>query len=695
MFAVLCVLAVSFATAETVEMNPIRKIVTLMQDMQKEIEAEGEKEKELYDKFMCFCETAETDLANTAEEAKGKIAELSSKLEAETAEKSQTDQELTGHKSDRESAKKDLEEASAIRDKENAEYEATAADSKTNIAALSNALPAIEQGMGGAALLQMPNGNRLKKLAENAESLDNFDRESLVSFLEQKGDYAPQSGQIVGIMKQMLEEMQKASAEADADEAKSASGFSELSASKNKEVEIATAAIETKTVRSGELAVSTVQTQDALDDSNDELADAEKFLATVKVQCVEKTKEWQARSALRAQEVSAISEAIAILNDDDALDVFKKAVPAAAAMVQTAFLQKRNAKASPLQKAQAIIAGAVSRSHSQPLALLQYSISAQLKLAQKGKVTNFGMILEMVDNMLVILGDEQGDDDKSKDYCTAELEKSADDEAAAKDKIAALDASATEMSDSVAALASDIEALGAQIKEVDKAVATATAQRKAENAEYTEAATMNEAAAQLLEKAKQRLYKFYNPTLYKEEPKKELSMEDSIYVSSGRSEFAGLVQIRSHRVAPPEMPETFSGAPEKKSEKSTGVIALMEQMQGELKSDIADAKNDEDAAQKEYEELMDDSAKSRAQAAKSITDKEASKAQLETKLEETKESKMMGVESLEDINNLINHLHTSCDFILQNYDARKEARTQEVESLKNGKAVLSGASFAF
>merc|ERR1719316_1039818 len=119
--AILCMLAVSFASAESTEMNPIRKIVTLMQDMQKEIEAEGEKEKELYDKFMCFCETAETDLANAAEAAKGKIAELSSKLEAETAEKSQTDQELTEHKSDREGAKKDVEEATAIRSKEKSE----------------------------------------------------------------------------------------------------------------------------------------------------------------------------------------------------------------------------------------------------------------------------------------------------------------------------------------------------------------------------------------------------------------------------------------------------------------------------------------------------------------------------------------------------------------------------------------------
>merc|ERR1719163_1035211 len=116
------------------------------------------------------------------------------------------------------------------------------------------------------------------------------------------------------------------------------------------------------------------------------------------------------------------------------------------------------------------------------------------------------------------------------------------------------------MTDGIATLAADVESLEAEIKELDKAVATATAQRKAENAEYTTSATLNEAAAQLLEKAKQRLYKFYNPTLYKAPPKEELTMEGKIYASAGRDEWAtteaGFVQIRSHsRVAPPEMPE--------------------------------------------------------------------------------------------------------------------------------------------
>merc|ERR1719161_1739592 len=129
------------------------------------------------------------------------------------------------------------------------------------------------------------------------------------------------------------------------------------------------------------------------------------------------------------------------------------------------------------------------------------------------------------------------------------------------------------------------------------------------------------------------------------------------------------------------------------ADESTGVIALMEMMQKDLQSDMKDAEADEKAAQKEYEDLMTESAATRVERAKSITDKEASKAELETKLQETKESKALTAETLEDISLTVNHLHTSCDFIMENYDTRKEARTNESESLKNSKSVLAGADF--
>merc|ERR1719420_906756 len=102
-------------------------------------------------------------------------------------------------------------------------------------------------------------------------------------------------------------------------------GFAELKAAKDKEIELASEAIEVKTKRVGELAVSIVQSEDGADDATKEKANADKTLATLDSTCKTKQTEYATRSKTRAEEVSAISEAISILNDDDALDVFKKA----------------------------------------------------------------------------------------------------------------------------------------------------------------------------------------------------------------------------------------------------------------------------------------------------------------------------------------------------------------------------------
>merc|ERR1719261_2454200 len=122
--------AAALKTVTEMGANPIRKIVTLMQNMQKEIEAEGLKEKELFDKFMCFCNANSGDLAKSGSDAKAKIEELSAQLKSEEAEKAQLEQELVDHKKDREQAKNDLAEATSLREKEKAEYEASKADTE-------------------------------------------------------------------------------------------------------------------------------------------------------------------------------------------------------------------------------------------------------------------------------------------------------------------------------------------------------------------------------------------------------------------------------------------------------------------------------------------------------------------------------------------------------------------------------------
>merc|ERR1719478_1295218 len=133
---------------------------------------------------MCFCSGSGSELATSIEVGKAKIDELTAKVKSEEAEKVQLGQELVDHKKDRETAKADLAEATTLREKEKAEYDAMKADSETNIAAMSSAIPAIEKGMSGAALLQMPAGRKIQKLVESFTNMDPMDRRNALAFLE-------------------------------------------------------------------------------------------------------------------------------------------------------------------------------------------------------------------------------------------------------------------------------------------------------------------------------------------------------------------------------------------------------------------------------------------------------------------------------------------------------------------------------
>merc|ERR1719428_1320381 len=407
---------------------------------------------------------------------------------------------------------------------------------------------------------------------------------------------------------------------------------------------------------------------------------------------------------MRAEEISAVSEAIKVLNDDDALDLFKKAVPS---MVQTGqeFLQI-SAKPSVALRARGLVLSLMQtgRSHTTELSLMASAL--------KAKAVDFSKITEQINGMIDVLGKEQADDDKQKKFCDAELTKSAAEKKETEDTLTSLAASIEEMSATVTTLKGEIETLTAEIKALDKAVAEATEQRKEDHAAFLQAQAENQAAVQLIEAAKNKLNKFYNPTLYKAPERRELTEEERIAVSAGAPDprdaeeaaaagqgIAGtgitvFAQIRqASNAVPPPPPETF-GAYQKKDGKSNGVMALMDNMANDLKAEHTEAEHEEEVAQKDYEDLMAASQETRSSNAKSITEKESAKSEWAEKIENAKTDQASTTDALAKLAEYIAGLHASCDFLVENYGARKEARTNEIEGLKNAKAVLSGANFA-
>merc|ERR1719478_1303325 len=151
----------------------------------------------------------------------------------------------------------------------------------------------------------------------------------ITSFLTQgqEGTYVPQSGQIVGILKQMTDTMEKDLADETATEEAAIKDYKGLMAAKTKEINALTKEIETKIAQVGELGVEVVTQKEDLDDTSKQLMEDEQFLKDLETDCETKDEEWAARQKIRAEEVLAIADTIKILNDDDALELFKKTLP--------------------------------------------------------------------------------------------------------------------------------------------------------------------------------------------------------------------------------------------------------------------------------------------------------------------------------------------------------------------------------
>merc|ERR1719191_207593 len=187
-----------------------------------------------------------------------------------------------------------------------------------------------------------------------------------------------------------------------------------------------------------------------------------------------------------------------MLNDDDALELFKKTLPTPA-LLQLKF-------SSQATKQRALVA---LQSASKPDFRLNL-----IALALKGKKVSFDKVLKMIDDMVTLLGTEQMDDDHKKEYCEGLIDKTEDDLKALELRVSDLGKAIADHKEQIATLTEEIAALEAGIKALDAQVAEATDERKEEHAENTETVANDNAAKELIGMAKNRLNKFYNPKLY-------------------------------------------------------------------------------------------------------------------------------------------------------------------------------------
>jgi len=664
--------------------NPIRKVVSLLQNLKAKVEGEGEKEREIHEKYMCYCKNGAASLEKSVADAGPKISELTSAIKEAEAKKAGLDTEIANHKADQVAAKKDMGEATALREQEKAEFDSALAEEQAELGPINDALAALTKGMG-SSFLQSSSAQALKKVVQGKNNMNDGDRSDLLSFLSDGADseYAPADSEITGILNGLKDEVTKNMAELTKAEEANVASYDGVMAAKKQELAPIQAMIEEKRARAGKIPVDIAEMKNDLGDTGEQIVEDQKFLADLSKNCATKQKFFEENVKGRSEELKALADTIKVLNDDDALELFKKTLPGA-----SSFLQISESAADMQARALSALASVQTRSFGVDF----------IVLSLRGKKAGSDKVIKLIDDLTAALEKEGKDDVAKKEYCAKQFDESDDKKKVIETEVKEHESTIADLSTVPAQLTEEIDALGDGIRELDKSVAEATAQRKEEAAAYGPLMANDATAKELILFAKNRLNKFYNPKQYKD-PSAEMSDEDRATLAAGGTlaptEATGIAGtgIGFAQQLPPA-PEAVA-AYTKKSEQSNGVIALMDLLVKDLDKEMLEAEMTEKNAQEDYENFMADAADKRSKDSKTMSDKEGALADTKARLVEAKDAKAAADKNLMAVGQYISNLHAECDWLVKYFDMRKEARDGEIEALDKAKSILSGADYSF
>merc|ERR1712066_894140 len=165
-----------------------------------------------------------------------------------------------------------------------------------------------------------------------------------------KQSYAPQSGEIFGILRQMKETFEANLSDAQKEEMANQKAYEDLKAAKEAEIAAGQAQIDTKTQELADTDEKLAQANEDIEDTRNSLSADEKFLMMLKEKCQMTDKEWEERQKTRQLEMEAVSKALAILSGDDAHDLFTRTFNPSFAQTESKAVSARRTQAANLLK---------------------------------------------------------------------------------------------------------------------------------------------------------------------------------------------------------------------------------------------------------------------------------------------------------------------------------------------------------
>merc|ERR1712066_253593 len=463
-----------------------------------------------------------------------------------------------------------------------------------------------------------------------------------------KQSYAPQSGEIFGILKQMKETFESNLSTSQKEEMANQKAYEDLKAAKEAEIAAGQEQIDSKTQELADTDEKNAQAKEDIEDTRNTLSADEQFLMMLKEKCSMTDSEWEERQKTRQLEMEAVSKALAVLSTDDAHDLFTKTF-------NPSFIQKQGSTNS-VARAQA----------SKLLSVVAHKLQSPrlATLAVRVRLDAFTRVKKAIDDMVSQLLKEKEDEIKHKDFCVSEFntnELQTEKKTRAK---ADVTAKIEDLELTIKQLTEAIDALKAEIAEMQVQLKRAGEDREKENKEFQMTVADQRATQKLLTAALGVLKGFY-------------------------AKKAAFIQKQEPAGPPP--PPGFKEY--KKNAAAGGVMGMIQQIINDAKAMEAEAIRAEEDAQKAYEDFVKETNNTIEQKTKEIINKSEEKAKAETDLTQANTGKEAALLELEQLSNYNAELHQSCDFVMKNFEIRQTARDEEIEALKQAKAILSGADF--
>jgi len=664
-------------SASDVGDNTITKVVKLLQEMLDKSKEEGNEERNLFAKFKCYCDDNEMEKKDSIDDTTKEIGVLSSKIEelqGSTGSLSSEVAKLASLISANEAARA---EAESIRNKEHEEYGKEKDDMEQAIEQMDEAIDALaevgaDQTMGDSArdnkkfmagfkgdFVALKTTVKQALLAANSFMSPAMHKKA-TAFLQAPftGSYSSQSGQIVGILKNMRDTFKSNLKSAVAAEKAAVKSHDEFMTTKDEEYNEMKSAFDEKqeVMGANDDELSTKKEQLAV--AKDNLANDEAFLEKLLRICSDKTKAYEQRKAMRANEDAAIAEAVAILNSDAAFASFGKTD--ATSTGATGFLQLRavslHSPADLVQKVQQVLSSAGS--------------TRAQRLSQKVKKGNvFEEVITEIDNMLK-LNEEEGKADKENlDWCNSEREEN-------DGALESLTNGITDLETTIDDLKTSIKdpetGLKVQIKNTEdsllqciQAQKTETKDRVEANSEYQVNIKNLVSAQEILKKALKVLKKYYD----------ELARK----IEAGE-----FIQHKREGQAPPETNFNTAG----QSEKGNSAIGMLEFIRDSTVQEEHESHTDEESAQHSYEDSMAALKAEEADHEKNLAELQKSLADAEENLLLRKEELKKDKADKEAKENYLKKIKPGCDFITENFDEREENRATEKEGLERASTMI-------